>query len=43
MIEALTKAGAHPGYSQYPGVEHSSWINAYADPLTLEWLFKQHK
>jgi predicted peptidase len=43
MVEALTKAGAHPGYTQYPEVGHFSWIAAYSDPLMMEWLFRQHK
>lgn len=43
MVEALMKAGAHPGYTQYPGVGHFSWLAAYSDPLVLEWLFRQHK
>jgi predicted peptidase len=43
MIEALTKAGAHPGYTQYPEVGHFAWIAAYSDPMMIEWLFRQHK
>lgn len=43
MVEALTKAGAHPGFTQYPGVGHFSWLGAYSDPLMMEWLFRQHK
>ncbi len=43
MVEALTNAGAHPGYTQYPEVGHFSWIAAYSDPLMIEWLFRQHK
>jgi len=43
MIQALTKAGAHPGYTQYPEVGHFSWIAAYSDPLMMDWLFRQHK
>jgi len=43
MINALTKAGARPGYTQYPGVGHFSWIGAYSDFQAMEWLFKQHK
>lgn len=43
MIEALTKVGAHPGYTQYPETGHFSWIAAYSDPLMMEWLFRQHK
>lgn len=43
MVNALVKAGAHPGFTQYPGIGHFSWIPAYSDPLVLEWLFTQHK
>jgi predicted peptidase len=43
MVEALTKAGAHPGFTQYPEVGHFSWLAAYSDPLMMEWLFRQHK
>jgi predicted peptidase len=43
MLKALTKAGAHPGFTQYPEVGHFSWLAAYSDPLMIEWLFRQHK
>jgi predicted peptidase len=43
MFQALTKAGAHPGFTQYPEVGHFSWLHAYSDPLMIEWLFRQHK
>jgi predicted peptidase len=43
MLEALTKAGAHPGFTEYPEVGHFSWLGAYSDPLMMEWLFRQHK
>jgi len=43
MMEALIKAGAHPGFTQYPEVGHFSWLGAYSDPLIMEWLFRQHK
>lgn len=43
MIQALTKAGAHPGFTQYPEVGHFSWLGAYSDPLMMEWLFRQRK
>jgi predicted peptidase len=43
MLEALTKAGTHPGFTQYPEVGHFSWLGAYSDPLMMEWLFRQHK
>lgn len=43
MVNALTKAGAHPGFTMYPEVGHFSWIAAYSDPMMMEWLFRQHK
>ncbi|HSV09799.1 MAG TPA: prolyl oligopeptidase family serine peptidase [Hanamia sp.] len=43
MVNALTKAGAHPGFTMYPEVGHFSWIGAYSDPMMMEWLFRQHK
>jgi len=43
MLEALTKAGTHPGFTQYPEVGHFSWLGAYSDPLMMEWVFRHHK
>ena len=43
MVQALTKVGAHPGFTQYPESGHFSWLAAYSDPLMMEWLFRQHK
>jgi predicted peptidase len=43
MVEALTKVGAHPGFTQYPEVGHFSWLAAYSDQLMIEWMFRQHK
>ena len=43
MVNALVKAGAHPGFTEYPNVGHFSWIAAYNDPMMMEWLFSQHK
>lgn len=43
MVEALTKAGAHPGYTQYPEAGHFSWIAAYSDAMMMEWLYSQKK
>lgn len=43
MVEALTQAGANPGFTQYPEVGHFSWIAAYSDEMMMEWLFRQHK
>ena len=43
MVGAITKAGAYPGFTQYPEVGHFSWIAAYSDPLMMEWMFRQRK
>jgi predicted peptidase len=43
MVEALTNAGAHPGYTQYPEAGHFSWIAAYSDRMMMEWLYSQRK
>jgi hypothetical protein len=28
-------------YTEYPGVNHNSWDNAFAGPAFLEWMFAQ--
>lgn len=43
MVEALTKAGATPGYTQYPEAGHFSWVPAYSDMMMMDWLFSQSK
>ena len=43
MVEALTKAGAHPGYTLYPETGHFSWLAAYSDHMMMEWLFRQRR
>lgn len=43
MVQALNRAGAHPGFTLYPEVGHFSWIPAYNNELMLQWLFRQHK
>jgi hypothetical protein len=41
MIQALQKAGGIPGYTEYPDIEHASWVQAYQEPHLLPWLFRQ--
>ncbi|MBX2925222.1 MAG: dienelactone hydrolase family protein [Chitinophagaceae bacterium] len=43
MVEALKEAGAKVKYTEYPGVKHDSWKNAFAEPELLPWLFGQKK
>jgi predicted peptidase len=41
MIKALQNAGGSPGYTEYPDVEHPSWVHAYKDPFLMVWMFRQ--
>lgn len=41
MVRALQDAGGHPGYNEYPDVEHDSWVNAFKEPHLVHWLFRQ--
>jgi predicted peptidase len=43
MVNALTQHRARVKYSEYPGVAHDSWNNAFAEPELLPWLFAQKK
>jgi predicted peptidase len=43
MIAAIKKAGGSPRYSEYPEVGHNSYVNAFADPELLKWLFAQRR
>lgn len=43
MVDALKAAGADVKYSLYPGVNHNSWDNAFAEPELLPWLFSIKK
>jgi predicted peptidase len=39
----LQKLGSEVKYTEYPGVGHNSWDNAFAEPQLLPWLFRHHK
>ncbi len=43
MIDALTAAGGHPLFSEYPYVKHDSWTTAYGEPELLPWMFAQKR
>ena len=43
MVGALKKAKAKVTYTEYPGVGHDSWKNAFAEPGLLPWVFEQHR
>jgi predicted peptidase len=42
-IAALRKAGGHPFYTEYAGVDHNSWEWAFTEPALPAWLFSQHR
>lgn len=37
-VEALKRYGGTVRYSEYPGVRHNSWVNAFGEPGLIEWL-----
>ena len=41
MVAALKAAGGNVRYTEYPGVKHESWNNAYAEPGLMPWLLAQ--
>jgi len=41
MAAALKAAGADFKYTEYPGVGHNSWDNAYAEPDLVPWLLSK--
>ncbi len=43
MVGVLKSGKAKVKYSEYPGVGHDSWNNAFAEPELLNWLFAQKK
>jgi predicted peptidase len=43
MVRVLRNAGAEVKYSEYPGVNHNSWTNAFAEPELLSWIFSQKR
>ena len=43
MMAALRQTGGNPRYTEYPGVGHDSYKNAFQEPELLPWLFAQRK
>lgn len=41
MNAALQALGGNVKYTEYPGVQHNSWDNAYAEPELFSWLLAQ--
>jgi hypothetical protein len=42
-MPARRKAGGHPLYTEYVGVDHSVWQWAFTEPALPEWLFAQRR
>ena len=42
-IAARRKAGGHPLYTEYAGVDHNVWQWAYTEPELPKWLFSQRR
>lgn len=40
-IAARRKAGGHPLYTEYSGVDHNVWEWAYTEPELVKWMFSQ--
>ena len=43
MVKAIQDAGGVVKYTEYPGVDHNSWDNAYGDAEAIAWLLSQRK
>ncbi|HEX7816766.1 prolyl oligopeptidase family serine peptidase [Dyella sp.] len=43
MHEALSKRGDEVRYTEFPGVNHGSWIPAYALPQLWPWMFSHRQ
>jgi predicted peptidase len=41
LNEAIKAAGGNVHYTEYPGVGHNSWDNAYADPELMTWMLSK--
>jgi predicted peptidase len=43
LVEAVKKAGGTARYTEYPGIGHDSWTQAYQEAEMWQWLFAQKK
>lgn len=43
MVKAITNAGGHPKYTEYPGLGHDAWTPTYNNITAWDWLFAQHR
>ncbi|MBC8084543.1 MAG: prolyl oligopeptidase family serine peptidase [Hymenobacter sp.] len=43
LVAALQAAGGTVQYTEYPGVDHNSWTQAYNEAALATWLFQQRR
>lgn len=43
MVGALVGVGAQPKYTEYEGVDHGSWVNAWQEKELFDWMFAQKR
>ena len=43
MVNALTRSGGNPRYTEYPTLGHEVWRRAFAERELAEWLFSQRR
>lgn len=43
MVDKLKDLGVKVKYTEYAGVNHNSWDNAFAEPDFLKWMFKKKR
>lgn len=43
MVDKLKDLGMKVKYTEYPGVNHNSWDNAFAEPDFLKWMFRKKR
>jgi len=41
MNDAMKALGGEEHYTEYPGVGHNSWDNAYAEAELLSWMLSK--
>jgi predicted peptidase len=42
-FKKLQKLKSDVLYSEYPGIKHNSWVNVFAEPALMYWLFSKRK
>jgi hypothetical protein len=42
-FKKLKKLDADVRYSEYPGVKHNSWVNAFGEAGLMQWMFSKKK